>query len=109
MLPERFGRREDRVSAVIGFCRTWKEYSASADAAYRGWVSENAQMLLSAVIDRNMPDAVRFFTENALIDRESYLAALEKAQTARAMEIVALLLDYGKNLSSEDMFDKYDI
>ena len=109
MLPERFDRREDRVSAVIGFCRAWKEYSASADAAYRGWVSENAQMLLSAVIDRNMPDAVRFFTENALIDRESYLAALEKAQTARAMEIVALLLDYGKNLSSEDMFDKYDI
>ena len=109
MLPERFGRREDRVSAVIGFCRAWEEYSASADAAYRGWVSENAQMLLSAVIDRNMPDAVRFFTENALIDRESYLAALEKAQTARAMEIVALLLDYGKHLSSEDMFDKYDI
>ena len=109
MLPEQFDRREDRVSAVIGFCRAWKEYSASADAAYRGWVSENAQMLLSAVIDRNMPDAVRFFTENALIDRESYLAALEKAQTARAMEIVALLLDYGKNLSSEDMFDKYDI
>ena len=109
MLPERFDRREDRVSAVIGFCRAWEEYSASADAAYRGWVSENAQMLLSAVIDRNMPDAVRFFTENALIDRESYLAALEKAQTARAMEIVALLLDYGKNLSSEDMFDKYDI
>ena len=70
----------------------------------------NTVRILEACIERNMPDAVRYFTEKRMIGQEDHARVLEKAQRSRAMEIVALLLDYrGSGLEDENIFDKYDI
>ena len=110
MTPGSFGSRGEQVSAVIGFCRCPETYSGEVKAEYERWMEQNTAMLIEASVERNMPDAVRYFTARRLINSADFEAALEKAQRANAMEIVALLLDYRAVLpEGENIFDKFEL
>lgn len=52
---------------------------------------------------------MRYFTARRLIGRADFERVLEKAQKSRAMEIVALLLDYRAGGFAGDAFDKFDL
>ena len=56
-----------------------------------------------------MPDAVRFFTRNRRVTAGVYSMALEEAQKNRRMEIVALLLDYRKDMPPENPMARFNI
>lgn len=109
MPPESFGTLSERVSAAVGYCRRGEGYPERTRAAYECFLGERCADILEAAIDRNLPDAVRYFTARCLIGRADFERVLEKAQKSRAMEIAALLLDYRAGGFAGDAFDKFDL
>lgn len=108
MKPEGFASLNDRISAALGFCRGRKIFRHAA--AWKAFVHENMRAVMEAAIARNLPDAARYFMENEAIPMEVFTALLEKAQQAKAAEIVAMLLDYrGKKLADADVFARFDL
>lgn len=111
MTPGSFGSRGEQVSAVIGFCRCPETYSGEVKAEYERWMEQNTAMLLEASVERNMPDAVRYFTARRLIKLRRLRGRVGRGRSAaNAMEIVALLLDYRAVLpEGENIFDKFEL
>ncbi|MBR1671678.1 MAG: leucine-rich repeat domain-containing protein, partial [Fretibacterium sp.] len=110
MGPEDF-EGEDRLCAVLGYCRRPEVYSSSRASAYEDWIQDegHALELLSAAIERNMSDAMRFFALSGHIPPDVYPQALDRAQRARRMEIVAILLDYRQNIPNENPMARFSI
>lgn len=110
MTPDSFETESEQISAAIGFCRAENMYDLETADAWRCWLSGNIDVVLTACIDRNMPDAVRYFAVHRLIGQQDHSRALEKAQKARTMEIVALLLDYrSSGLKRNTFFEQYEL
>ena len=107
--PEVFDTAPERVSAALGFCRREGSYDGRSRAAYERFLGDYCVDILEAAVERNMPDALSYFTARRLIGRADFERVLEKAQRSRAMEIVALLLDYRAGGFEGGTFDKFDL
>ncbi len=62
---------------------------------------------MKQAVEENLLQAVKYFTDTDSIEQQGLSEILEYAQEKKAMEIIALLLDYRKH-KEMDHFSKYD-
>ncbi|MBQ6582753.1 MAG: hypothetical protein IJH77_02870, partial [Mogibacterium sp.] len=65
--------------------------------------------LLRLAVDYQLLDAVHYYTDHDVLAMDQYHEVLEYAQKKKAMEIVALLLEYRSRHDEIDVFDKYQL
>ena len=51
---------------------------------------------------------MKYFTDTDSVDQDTFSEVLEFAQKEKAMDIIALLLDYRNKHNEMDLFSKYD-
>ncbi len=101
---------ENCVNAVIGYCEAYKEYEKENAACFAHWIRDNKALLLKKGIDLQLSYIVHYFTSFHLIELKYFYEILEYAQKKKAMEPVALLLEYRNKMEEEaDLFDKYSL
>lgn len=96
-----------RLEAATGFCAFWKEYEPKYQAGYERYIRENREMILKKGIDQKLSYIIHYFTKFSLIEQKDFNRVLEYAQRQKAMEAVAILLEYRNSQKEEDLFDKY--
>ena len=63
---------------------------------------------MKQAVEENLLQAVKYFTDTDSIEQQGLSEILEYAQEKKAMEIIALLLDYRNKHKEMDHFSKYD-
>ena len=109
LTPENFDARQ-LLRAALGFCRGSARYAPDMTYRWRETALAHRQELLRLAVDWGMLDAVSWYTDGEQIPAAEFPALLEYAQQAKAMEIVALLLDYRQRvLAGADPFAQFEL
>ena len=64
---------------------------------------------MQAAVDNQFLLSMKYFTDRDRMNTEEFNDILEYAQKKKAMEIVALLLEYRNRRGEMDLFDKYGL
>ncbi len=98
------------LESVIGYCEAYMEYEDDNGKLFHRWIEGKKELLLKKGIDLKLSYVIHYFTHFNLIDMVHFHEILEYAQKKKAMEVVALLLEYRNKLDVEiDLFDKYSL
>ena len=110
MSPDDFGGGEHRMTALLGFCSAERRFSGGKALRWADCAAKSRAELAASAIDKGLTNAFAYLTSHGLIEHGEFNELLERAQRAKAMEIVALLLEYrNAKLGGEGVFDRFSL
>jgi hypothetical protein len=101
LVPADFEEPEARLAAALGFCVQPGVYEEASSTLYKAYVQLNSLLVLKRAMTHNLTAAAAYLLQQHLLPAENFGEALAYAQSARTMEIVALLLNYRQTQLSE--------
>ncbi|MBR7088168.1 MAG: leucine-rich repeat domain-containing protein [Mogibacterium sp.] len=99
-----------RYAAVLTYME--RHSGTSSDCTDKGSViidefaSDRQGNLLDLAINRRSAEAVRYMLNHDLIAPDALAGYLEKSAERNRVEITALMLEYGQNISKDDLFNE---
>jgi hypothetical protein len=110
MPPRSFKSEREKTAAALGFCSDPASFSGAVKKEYLDYVREREAHLVIEAAERNLIDSLSYFADEGRIPPDLFRLVLEKAQTLKFMEIVALLLEYRhKRLTGTNDFARFSL
>ena len=108
MVPDDFTSIAHKTAVTLGFCENYKRFTEEKRRQYTDYIAGHQDYILKQAVEENLLQAVKYFTDTDSIEQQGLSEILEYAQEKKAMEIIALLLDYRNKHKEMDHFSKYD-
>lgn len=98
------------TAATTGFCETYYGFDMENADCYQRYIEVHKEAFLRRSIDLQLSFVVHYFTKFALIGMADFEKILEYAQRKKAMEAVAILLEYrNTQKTGANLYDKYSL
>ena len=108
MVPDDFTSIAHKTAVTLGFCENYTRFTKERSRNYAAYIVDHKDYILQRAIEEKLLRAVKYFTDTDSIEQQELSEILEYAQQKKAMDIIALLLDYRNKHKEIDHFSKYD-